>query len=245
MKKKPKPKPAASPIRDRIKELRRVSADKLRPNPRNWRTHPQAQRDALRGVLAEVGYAGALLARELPDGSLELIDGHLRAETTPEMEVPVLILDLDQDEVNKLLTVLDPLAAMAKTNEAALDSLLREVTTKNDAVRAMLDKMDAQEPTVNVSEQSEKLRKFIEAREKARANGQYINDCDFWVCLTFQTRAQKLEFLAQLPGVPVLYGMYADGEAFAAAIEKPITADTHKPARVLVDKQLAELVVTS
>ena len=53
----------------------------LRPHPRNWRTHPAAQQDALRGVLAEIGYADALLARELADGSLQLIDGHLRAET--------------------------------------------------------------------------------------------------------------------------------------------------------------------
>ncbi len=85
-------------VRDRIKELRRVPAGKLRPNAKNWRKHPQAQQDALRGVLAEIGYADALLARELPDGSLELIDGHLRAETTPDMEVPVLVVDLDEKE---------------------------------------------------------------------------------------------------------------------------------------------------
>ena len=52
-------------IRDRIKELRRVPAANLRPNPRNWRTHPAEQQDALRGLLAEVGYAGALLARTI------------------------------------------------------------------------------------------------------------------------------------------------------------------------------------
>ena len=28
-------------IRDRVKELRRVKAGQLRPNPKNWRTHPQ------------------------------------------------------------------------------------------------------------------------------------------------------------------------------------------------------------
>ena len=64
-------------IRDRVKELRRVPGRELRPNPKNWPTHPPAQHDALRGVLAEIGYAGALLARELDDGSLESIDGHL------------------------------------------------------------------------------------------------------------------------------------------------------------------------
>lgn len=76
-------------IRDRIRELRRVPASELLPNPKNWRTHPKAQQDALRGVLAEVGMADAVLARELPDGSLMLIDGHLRAETAADAKVPV------------------------------------------------------------------------------------------------------------------------------------------------------------
>lgn len=128
-------------IRDRIKELRRVKASTLKPSPRNWRTHPQAQQDALRGILAEVGYADALLARETPDGTLELIDGHLRKELDPEQIVPVLVLDLDQDEANKLLTVLDPLAGMAEANEAALQSLLAEIETESEGLQAMLDGM--------------------------------------------------------------------------------------------------------
>jgi ParB-like chromosome segregation protein Spo0J len=128
-------------IRDRVKELRRVRAGDLRPHPKNWRTHPAAQRDALRGVLAEIGYADALLARELPDGTLELVDGHLRAETTPEVEVPVLILDLDDAEAAKLLALLDPLAAMAETDHDVLAELLSEVQTQNDAVQRVLNAM--------------------------------------------------------------------------------------------------------
>ena len=128
-------------IRDRIKELRRVKAGQLRPHARNWRTHPKSQQDALRGVLAEVGYADALLARELPDGTLELIDGHLRAETTPDMDVPVLILDLDEEEAAKLLALHDPLAAMAESNNDALAELIAHVETDNEAIRSLLDTM--------------------------------------------------------------------------------------------------------
>src|SRR5437764_13097579 len=98
-------------IRDRIKDFRRVKAEQLRPHPRNWRTHPAAQQDAMRGVLAEIGYADALLARELADGSLQLIDGHLRAEVTPDALVPVLVLDVTEQEALKLLVTLDPLCA--------------------------------------------------------------------------------------------------------------------------------------
>ena len=132
-------------IRDRIKDFRRVKASDLSPNPRNWRTHPKAQQDALKGILAEIGYADALLARELPDGGLELVDGHLRAETTPDMEVPVLVLDLDQDEAEKLVTVLDPMAAMAETNKDALGSLLQQMQTDNDGLQAMLEELASSE----------------------------------------------------------------------------------------------------
>src|SRR5579863_9799707 len=116
-------------IRDRIKELRRVKASELIPNPKNWRVHPQAQAEALRGLLAEVGFADALLARELPGGKLMLIDGHLRAETTPDLEVPVLILDLDEVEADKLLLTLDPLASLAESDSARIGMLLQTVRT--------------------------------------------------------------------------------------------------------------------
>jgi hypothetical protein len=130
--------PTKTAVRDRIRELRRIKASELRANPRNWRTHPSAQRAALEGVLTEIGYASALLARELPDGSLELVDGHLRAETTPDQDVPVLILDIDEDEANTLLATLDPLAALAVADGERLNELLQDVRTSNSAVQSML-----------------------------------------------------------------------------------------------------------
>jgi len=126
-------------IRDRIKELRRVPAGELRPNPRNWRLHPSAQQDALRGILAEVGYASALLARELADGTLMLIDGHLRAETTPDAIVPVLVLDVDEQEADKILLTHDPLAGMATVSDEHLHGLLTNVDIESAALRSMCD----------------------------------------------------------------------------------------------------------
>ena len=126
-------------IRDRIKSLRRVKASELVPHPANWRTHPKAQQDALRGVLAEIGYADALLVRELPDGSLQILDGHLRADTTPDAKVPVLVTDLDDAEAKKLLLTLDPLAAMAEANTHALGELLAQIETESRGVQQMLD----------------------------------------------------------------------------------------------------------
>ena len=108
-------------IRDRIKELRRVRASELLPNPKNWRVHPVAQQEGIRTMLAKVGYADAVIARETADG-LMLIDGHLRAEMTPDTEVPVLVTDLTEEEAillekllhNQIELVLRPYFTRAK-----------------------------------------------------------------------------------------------------------------------------------
>lgn len=133
---------AGNDIRDRIKELRRVRASELQAHPLNWRKHPKAQRDALAAVLGEIGYADALLAYEpVAGGGLVLIDGHLRAETTPETEVPVLVLDVDDAEASKILATLDPLAAMAESDADKLDEILRDVQTGSEALAEMLESL--------------------------------------------------------------------------------------------------------
>ena len=169
-------------IRDRIQELRRVKAGRLRPHPKNWRTHPTSQRDAVRGLLAEIGYADALLARELADGSLELIDGHLRAEITPDVEVPVLIVDLDEQEAAKLLALHDPLAGLAEPDSDALADLLEHCETENEAVRSLLDQMlssatpwESQSPQGPPSEVEipESYQVVIQCRDEAEQKALY------------------------------------------------------------------------
>jgi hypothetical protein len=136
-------------IRDRIKELRRVPASELHPNPLNWRTHPKEQLDAIRGILAEVGFAGAELARELPDGSLQLIDGHARAEVAGDAIVPVLVLDVTEDEAKKILATFDPIGAMATADAVKLDAILREVETGSEALADMLTALHAEHLETN------------------------------------------------------------------------------------------------
>jgi len=107
-------------------------------DPRNWRKHPKAQQTALRTVLAEIGYADALLARETPTG-LMLIDGHLRAETTPDQAVPVLVLDVDEIEAGKILATLDPLAGMAERDQVAAADLVEMLKAhSSDAMNALM-----------------------------------------------------------------------------------------------------------
>ncbi len=89
--------------RNRIKDHRRIRAGDLVPHELNPRLHSAAQRAALAALYEEVGFARSLLAYELPDGRLKLIDGHLRQSMRPDMEVDVEVLDVDDDEARALL----------------------------------------------------------------------------------------------------------------------------------------------
>ena len=109
----------------------------LTENPSQWRTHPESQLSALRAVLADVGWAGALLWNERTN---RLVDGHGRKAVTvgQDEKVPVLVGDWSEEDEKKILATLDPLAAMAESDAGQLDALLREVQTDNQDLADML-----------------------------------------------------------------------------------------------------------
>lgn len=185
-------------IRDRIKELRRVKASELHPNPKNWRTHPKQQLDALRGILAEVGFAGAELARELSDGSLQLIDGHARAEIAGDAEIPVLILDVTESEADKILATFDPLGAMAEADAGKLEELLREVQTGSEALAEMLAELAEDNGVVPGEGAREKTEKpELEISPELHERQDYLvivfdNELDWQVaCERFQVETKR------------------------------------------------------
>lgn len=241
--------PKTVKIRDRIKGFKRIKASELLPNPENWRTHPQAQRDAMAGILSEVGYVDAIMVRKTEAG-YQIIDGHLRAETSADAEVPCLIVDLDDEEAAKVLATFDPLAAMAETDAAALDALLLEIETDDEALKQLLaglvhDSPRATEPEIaqdRLDEQSTKLAEFIERRRDSQARGNDKADANFWVCLVFQSWDQKQEFLFAIQDVPVLYGMYADGQTLAQRLGYAITPNAQREIQSHLDKKLVALV---
>lgn len=133
--------------RNRITRYSEEAPDQLLANPSNWRTHPGSQADALRGVLQQVGIVQNVIANER---SGYLIDGHLRvmeALKSGQTSIPVTWVDLSPEEEALVLATLDPLSAMAGTDTAQLDALLRDVSTDSPAVAAMLDAL-AQEAGV-------------------------------------------------------------------------------------------------
>src|SRR5262245_5739983 len=126
----------SDPIRNRIKAHRRVRAGDLVPHEFNFRLHPEMQKAALQALYQEVGFARSLLAYELPDGRLKLIDGHLRRDLDPDMEVDVEVLDVTDEEARVLLLSIDPLAALAESQEQIYQRLLELAPPVPEEVQA-------------------------------------------------------------------------------------------------------------
>lgn len=138
-------------IRDRIKELRRIKASDLLDNPKNWRKHPKGQKDALDAVLKSIGFAGAELTFETPNGTM-LIDGHLRKERSGDELIPCLITDLTQEEADLLLASFDPIAAMAQADQEKLDELISGLDSDDAELQKLLDSLASDEPAAETVE---------------------------------------------------------------------------------------------
>lgn len=97
----------------------------------------------MKGILAEVGMAAAALARRLDDGSLMLIDGHLRAETLGGEPIPVLVLDVNEQEAAKLLATFDPIGDLAGADPKLLAELLEQADLQSPALLQLADELAA------------------------------------------------------------------------------------------------------
>jgi hypothetical protein len=139
-------------VQDRVTEMRLVPADQLIANPANWRRHPQAQQRALAAVLDEVGFAGAVIAREDEDGGLVIIDGHARAEMVGDATVPVLVTDLTEAEADVVLATYDPIGAMAVRDDEALLRLLDRTEANNEVLEGLLEGLGEQAGAFKVGE---------------------------------------------------------------------------------------------
>lgn len=123
--------------RNRIVGEDEVLGDQLLASPKNWRIHPKHQQDALSGVLAEVGWVQRVIVNQR---SGHVVDGHLRAALAISNGslVPVTYVDLSEEEEALILATFDPLGALAGTDAAAFDVLVRAVEPADAALAALL-----------------------------------------------------------------------------------------------------------
>lgn len=109
-----------------------VQPDQLLANPKNWRIHPKEQQDALTSVLDKVGWVQQVIVNKQTDF---VVDGHLRvsmAISKGEPTMPVVYVDLTEEEESLVLASIDPLAAMARTDEDQLAELIKTIDPDSD-----------------------------------------------------------------------------------------------------------------
>ncbi|MHB8397810.1 MAG: DNA modification methylase [Candidatus Limnocylindrales bacterium] len=144
---------APSPWRNRIVGSGEEAPGQLVANPRNWRTHPVAQRAALAGALAEVGWVAQVLVNRTTG---HLVDGHARVEEAirrGEPTVPVLYVELTTDEEALVLATLDPIGALATADTAKLRELLTELSVDDAGLARLLAELAG--PKVGLSDPDE------------------------------------------------------------------------------------------
>jgi len=124
--------------RNRITGSGEEAPEQLLANPRNWRTHPASQRDALRGSLDTVGWVAQVLVNRTTG---HVVDGHARIEeaiSRGEPSVPVLYVELSPEEEALVLATLDPIGAMAERDTERLRDLLSDVSVDDEGLRRLL-----------------------------------------------------------------------------------------------------------
>ena len=166
--------------------------DQIMFNPANWRIHPKEQQDALEGVLSEVGWVQDVIVNKRTGN---LIDGHLRCQVAArndEQTIPVVYVDLSEDEEAIILASLDPLAAMAATDKAKLEELLHQVHSDDERVQAMISEIAEHEGMFDMLSLDELADKYGETNER-----------DFWPVVRVQVSPETMtKFKAVMDSLP-------------------------------------------
>jgi DNA modification methylase len=145
-----------APWKNRIVGYANVAVEDLKANPRNWRTHSKRQQDALSSVVREVGVVQNIIVNKRTG---LIVDGHLRlslALRDKQPTVPVTYVDLSESEESMIIATFDPISALAGTDTAMLDSLLRDIETADANIMDLLSSITTQNqmyalPTTPVS----------------------------------------------------------------------------------------------
>ena len=114
-----------SPWQNRIVSSGVQRADQFLANPDNYRIHTSDQESLLVEILDRVGWVQDVLVSE---ASGHVIDGHLRVKAAlsrgEDTPVPYKVVHVTDTEEALLLSSLDPLGALARTDEAKLAELV-------------------------------------------------------------------------------------------------------------------------
>jgi hypothetical protein len=142
-------------------ETKPASAFKF--NPLNYRRHGDAQREALRTMLGDVGWVQGVIENSRTGN---LIDGHARIEEAlkddPDQVVPYLKVDLSPTEEKAVLATLDPIGAMAEVDQASYDQLSQEILNELPDLESLLASLQHPENGAGADDEEPPESKTVE-----------------------------------------------------------------------------------
>ena len=179
-------------IKNRIIGSGEEQLDQIMFNPRNWRIHPLSQQDALKGVLEEVGWVQQVIINKRTGN---LIDGHLRCQLAARegaQTIPVVYVDVSEDEEALVLATLDPIAAMAATDKQKLEELFQDINSDNENVQKMISEIAEHNGMFDLPSLDELGDKYGETSER-----------DFWPVVRVQVSPETMtKFKAVMDSLP-------------------------------------------
>jgi hypothetical protein len=107
-------------------------------------------------VLIDIGF----VQRDIVNRNTgHIVDGHARVTLAlrhSQPKIPVVYVDLSEDEERLVLATLDPIAAMANTDAAMLNDLLDDLHVEDARVEALLNSLAADLPDTSDASENER-----------------------------------------------------------------------------------------
>lgn len=122
----------------------------LRPNPWNTNRVGPENMAKLKRSIEDLGFASAVVCRELPDGTLQILGGHHRVEAAVELglkEVPVLNLGPMDDAKAKKIGLVDN-SRYGTDDTISLAKLYEEIGASDEELATFLPFTEADFDTV-------------------------------------------------------------------------------------------------
>ena len=169
------------PLVNRIIGHGEEQVDQLLANPLNFRLHPDNQQQALAGAIDDIGFIRSVTVNQRTG---RVVDGHLRVTLAARSGVeslPVEYVDLSEAEEAQALLSLDPIAAMAASDKAKLDELMRAVQSDDERVQAMISEIAEKEGMFDMLSLDELADKYGETNER-----------DFWPVIRVQVSPETM-----------------------------------------------------
>lgn len=124
--------------KNRIVGFGQEEPEKILANPLNFRVHPIEQQREILGVLSEVGIVQRVIINQRTG---RLIDGHARVKLairTEQKWIPVVYVDLSDEEEKKILALYDEITRHAGVDEDVVRQLLTDVKAKDPRMKELL-----------------------------------------------------------------------------------------------------------